>query len=162
MSLRRGGTQLHPFLFSVGDALREIQSQSIIHSDFIIVNADTICNINLQQALNFHSERRQQNRSNIMTSIVRQRSNANGNLVAEEDFYLHTIDGSGQLLQLDNMSQKTNIRFNNERIKMEKGQSLNPVVHSDLVDCEIYICAYDVLKAFQENFELHVILNSLS
>lgn len=56
-----------------------------------------------------------------MTSIVRKRSTALAHLTAEEDFFLYTVDSSMKLLQLDNLNNKFNVRFNNERTKMEKG-----------------------------------------
>ena len=52
------------------------------------------------------------------------------------------------MLQLDNLIAKTSGRFSKERIKMDKGQSVNSMIRSDLVDTEIYICSFDVLNYF--------------
>ena len=57
-----------------------------------------------------------------MTCLVRKRSGY-GVFTVEEDYYSYTIDPNDQLLQLDNLNTKFNIRFSKEHIKMEKGQA---------------------------------------
>ena len=144
---------------SVGDAIRELHSNGIIHSDFILMHADTITNIDLQAALRCYFERREQSKSNILTQIVTKRNKVRTPLSDEEDFYVYTIDNNNQMLQLDNLITKTSVRFSKERIKMDKGQSVNSMIRCDLVDTEIYICSFDVLNYFQENFMHNVLLS---
>ncbi|KAJ9050657.1 translation initiation factor eIF-2B epsilon subunit, GEF [Entomophthora muscae] len=42
-------------LLSVGDALREVDAKSIIRSDFILISADTVSNVKLQDAVKAHN-----------------------------------------------------------------------------------------------------------
>lgn len=83
---------------SVGDAIRELHSNGIIHSDFILMHADTITNIDLQAALRCYFERREQSKSNILTQIVTKRNKVRTPLSDEEDFYVYTIDNNNQML----------------------------------------------------------------
>ena len=39
---------------SVGDALRDIEAKSLIHNDFILVNADVVANVDMQPLIEVH------------------------------------------------------------------------------------------------------------
>ena len=55
---------------SVGDAMRELDAKQIIKSDFLLVNADTVSNMDLAEIIRIHKERRKTNKDAIMTMCV--------------------------------------------------------------------------------------------
>lgn len=83
---------------SVGDALRELHSHSVIHSDFILMHGDTITNINLKAALSNYFTRREVTKSNILTSILCRRNSIKSQLYDEDDYHSYTLDSTSQLV----------------------------------------------------------------
>ncbi len=54
---------------SLGDALRAIDSRGCIASDFVLLSADTVTNLDLQRPLKEHKARREKDRNAIMTLV---------------------------------------------------------------------------------------------
>ena len=46
-----------------------VTAQDIIKNDFVLVNGDTVCNINLAPIVAAHRARRQADKSNIFTMV---------------------------------------------------------------------------------------------
>ena len=56
---------------SVGDALRALEQSDRLTSDFVLVSADVVANVDLKEAVRAHRERRSSDRSAIATLLVR-------------------------------------------------------------------------------------------
>jgi len=56
---------------SVGDALRALEQSDRLTSDFVLVSADVVANVDLKEAVRAHRERRARDRSAIATLLVR-------------------------------------------------------------------------------------------
>jgi len=56
---------------SVGDALRALEQSDRLTSDFVLVSADVVANVDLRSAVRAHRERRQRDRCAIATLLVR-------------------------------------------------------------------------------------------
>lgn len=56
---------------SVGDALRALEQADRLTSDFVLVSADVVANVDLRSAVRAHRERRQRDRCAIATLLVR-------------------------------------------------------------------------------------------
>ena len=56
---------------SVGDALRALEQGDRLTSDFVLVSADVVANVDLLEAVRAHRERRARDRSAIATLLVR-------------------------------------------------------------------------------------------
>ena len=54
---------------SAGEALRIIEQRDIIKSDFVLVNGDTVSNMNLGPVLEAHRARRAADKNAIMTMV---------------------------------------------------------------------------------------------
>ncbi|CAL4133685.1 unnamed protein product, partial [Meganyctiphanes norvegica] len=54
---------------SLGDALRDLYEKSLLKDDFIIVNGDIVANLDLQDLLKKHKDRRTSDKSAIMTCV---------------------------------------------------------------------------------------------
>ncbi len=52
---------------SQGDALRELDGKQIVKSDFLLVHADGIGNMDLREVIRIHKERRRTDKDAIMT-----------------------------------------------------------------------------------------------
>lgn len=56
---------------SAGDALRQLDQQNIIRSDFLLVHGDVVSNMRLEKVLTAHRQRRQKDKQCIATLVVR-------------------------------------------------------------------------------------------
>jgi NDP-sugar pyrophosphorylase family protein len=57
---------------SFGDAIRQVDAQSIIKSDFVLVSGDMVSNVRIDEIVRVHKERRKVNKDIIMTCLVKE------------------------------------------------------------------------------------------
>jgi translation initiation factor eIF-2B subunit epsilon len=57
---------------SFGDAIRQVDAQSIIKSDFVLVSGDMVSNVRIDEMVRVHKERRRVNKDVIMTCLVKE------------------------------------------------------------------------------------------
>jgi len=57
---------------SFGDAIRQVDAQSIIKSDFVLVSGDMVSNVRIDEIVRVHKERRKVNKDVIMTCLVKE------------------------------------------------------------------------------------------
>ncbi|OZJ02026.1 hypothetical protein BZG36_05388, partial [Bifiguratus adelaidae] len=137
---------------SVGDAIREADGRQIISGDFILLNADTVSNIDLRPILEEHRNRKSSDRNTIMTMIFKEAS-ATHPARSKSDSSVFFLDAqSNQCLhyeQLQYFPKTTKIDINPEIF------TKHPEVQfrNDLIDTYIDICTVEVLALFQENFD---------
>lgn len=58
--------------FSPGDAMRDIYTRGLVTSDFILVTGDLVSNIQIDEVVRVHKERRKINKDAIMTIVVKE------------------------------------------------------------------------------------------
>ncbi|KAI0220812.1 translation initiation factor eIF-2B epsilon subunit, GEF [Massospora cicadina] len=133
-------------LLSVGDALREVDAKSIIRSDFILISADTVANVKLQDATN---------KDAIMTMVV-QEASLNHPLRQPEVNPVYVLDSNTK----ECIHYEHQARFpaaSKLVIPAEALAKLPPrgefEVRQDLLDCRIDICSVEVPALFTENFD---------
>ncbi|KAI9291603.1 nucleotide-diphospho-sugar transferase [Neoconidiobolus thromboides FSU 785] len=141
-------------LLSVGDALRDIDSKSIIRSDFILLSGDIVSNMKLQEAVNAHKARRLKNKDIIMTMLVKEASLDHPARYPEIN----------PIYMLDSNSKECYYFETQDAYPSAKSVSINPEILSkvknnefelrkDLVDCYVDICSEEVPALFTENFD---------
>ncbi|KAI8825610.1 nucleotide-diphospho-sugar transferase [Fimicolochytrium jonesii] len=140
-------------LQSIGDALREVDAKGLIHSDFILVNGDTVANVDLTRALEAHRERREKTDRNAIITMVLKNASIDHRSRARGEESIFIIDSNTQECIHWEASppypSKPKIALDVERI----GKRTEFSVHSDLIDCQIDICSVDVPPLFTENFD---------
>jgi translation initiation factor eIF-2B subunit epsilon len=60
--------------FSLGDAMRDIYTRRLVTTDFVLVMADLVSNICIDEVVRVHKESRKPNKDAIMTMVVKQPS----------------------------------------------------------------------------------------
>jgi len=58
--------------FTPGDALRDIYTHGIITNDFVLVTGDLVSNVQIDEVVRVHKERRRVDRDAIMTMVVKE------------------------------------------------------------------------------------------
>ncbi|KAK0557354.1 translation initiation factor eIF-2B epsilon subunit, GEF [Tilletia horrida] len=162
---------------SVGDALRELDARQVVRaSDFILVHADYVGNLDLAELVRAHKERRKSDRDAIMTvATMPSSSSSSSSFVAgDEGAALWGIDDSkgGQLRHYAHRpilapsgttgvsTKPSSDSVSAEGITLPWGllsTDEEPVsdidLYTNLVDCGVDICSMDVPPLFSENFD---------
>ncbi|KAJ3043558.1 hypothetical protein HDV00_004658 [Rhizophlyctis rosea] len=151
-TLPRVTTIVSQELMSMGDALREMDAKSLLHSDFILVSGDVIANFSLEQALDEHRTRRTIDKNAIMTMVLKQaspthRSRAKG----EESLFILDAE-TRECLRWESMEPYPRKR---KALLSTEVFAKHPEVdiRNDLIDCQIDICNIEVPALFTENFD---------
>jgi translation initiation factor eIF-2B subunit epsilon len=132
---------------SAGDALRSIFAMYIIQSDFVLVQGDVISNIDLKPIIQQHkAERAKPDSQLLMTSVFKTRRSEE----REQAVWLAVAPEQNQIVLFENDKRNTPLFH----VALEKFEHFSDLqVRSDLIDCQIDICAPDVLEIFNENFD---------
>ncbi|KAJ1511596.1 hypothetical protein HMI54_000661 [Coelomomyces lativittatus] len=133
---------------SVGDVLRELDNQTWIKSDFILVHGDLVSNLDLVPVLQRHRQRRQHDPDCVMTMVLKQ---------GHVD---HRAMGCSSVWVVDPTTDRcvyyvhdvSHVQVPSEVFYSHP--SLSPLdVRHDAIDTGIDICTPDVLALFSENFD---------
>lgn len=136
---------------SMGDALRDIDARSIIHGDFILVCGDVVSNINLTKALTLHKQRRQEDRSYIMTMVLKETSPFHRSRERCECGIFALESSTGECIAYEPIETETLESITLPLMRLSTAKEL--VVRYDLMDCQIDICSVNVLALYTENFD---------
>lgn len=134
--------------FSAGDALRELDSLGVVRSDpFLLMSSDSICNFKLEDALNFHKEKRKDDPNMIMTSILK-RTKSHVKPVSD-DLVVAYDTATSQIVIFENDLKSSTCKLPTE-ILVE-----HPHIQftTGLLDCHIDVCSPEVLVQFSDNFD---------
>ncbi|KAI9164442.1 translation initiation factor eIF-2B epsilon subunit, GEF [Blastocladiella emersonii ATCC 22665] len=134
---------------SMGDVLRELDTKSLIKSDFVLVNGDVISNLKLDSVLAAHRERKATDKNTIMTMVLKEGSAYHGARGPHAVFCLEP--GTTKCLQYVHLDRADarELHINPEVLDAHKDLMLR----NDLIDCGIDICSIEVLALFSENFD---------
>lgn len=138
---------------SLGDVLRDIDQNSEVESDFLLVCGDVIANISLEQALEEHRERRTADKTKpIMTLLLRQCAANHLTRTAEDDMMIVLDSNTQQVLHYKKITPETTkvplplkSFIQNDFAKFD--------IRYDLADVGIAICSPQVSQLFTDNFD---------
>lgn len=113
--------------------------------------------MNLTRAVTQHRARREKNHSAIMTMVLRTTASMYAReRLGEQQLVVVTDGASGRLLGYEHVDAGQR-RSNHVAIESHVFSERDDVeVHTDLVDCNVYICAPEVLMLFSDNFDYQV------
>ncbi|XP_062518450.1 translation initiation factor eIF-2B subunit epsilon-like [Corticium candelabrum] len=135
---------------STGDALREIDSRSLIKSDFVLVSGDLVSNMDLEKAVREHKERRQTIKDSVMTMIFMAASPGHRTRCYQDDLVVAINPASkGRLLHWQRTKRQTRLHF---PLDLFSGNAAVELRY-DLLDCHMSICSPQVPQLFTDNFD---------
>ncbi|KAJ2558542.1 translation initiation factor eIF-2B epsilon subunit, GEF [Coemansia sp. RSA 1933] len=137
---------------SVGDALRGVDSDPGLRSDFILCTGMVVSNMDLSRLVAAHMANKRHDKDHIMTVLLQEASQTH-RLRDKSDESVYLIDpSSNKLLGINslpslpkpkNISIQTDVLMSCAEVEMR----------ADLVDTNVYICSLQVLSLFTENFD---------
>lgn len=134
---------------SMGDVLREIDRQSFLKNDFVLVSGDVVSNMKLEQVLQEHKERRKKDKASLMTVVFKVANPGHRTRCQEEDFIVALDSTTGRILQCERTADRKRFSF---PLSLFSGNS-NIQIRYDLLDCNICICSTTVPQLFTDNFD---------
>lgn len=135
---------------SVGDALRDIDSQSLIRSDFVLVSGDLVANMELMEVIQKHKEIRKKDKMSVMTCVYKMANPNHPTRSSEDDILIATNSVDGRLLHCEKPKSRTK-KFNIPVSIFEENPDVE--VRYDVLDCHISVCAPSVPQLFSDNFD---------
>ena len=137
---------------SIGDAMRDLDSRSLLTGDFLLVYGDVVSNLPLESALAAHRARRTKDKNAIMTMVLRE-AGANHRTKARGTSPIFVIDPTkDRCLHFEQMPNRDQTHFLSiDPELLSEHQELE--IRQDLIDCGIDICTPDVLALWSDNFD---------
>ena len=134
---------------SVGDALRDIDSQSLIRSDFVLVSGDLVANMELMEVVSAHKEARRKDKCRIMTCVYKKADPSHRTRSSEDDIFIATDSADDRLLHCEKPSGKRRVGL--PAAILEEHPELE--LHYDVLDCHVSVCSPHVPQLFSDNFD---------
>ncbi|KAK7096734.1 translation initiation factor eIF2B subunit epsilon-like [Littorina saxatilis] len=134
---------------SVGDVLREVDSRSMIRSDFFLLSCDTISSVNLKALMKDHKEGRDKIKSCVMTATYMKTSPLDRMRCVEDNVFLAVDPTTQRICYYQTQSLDTRVKVPVE-VFVTYGDVL---LHQDLLDSQLYVCSPSVLHLFTDNFD---------
>lgn len=134
---------------SLGDALREIDRQSFLKNDFVLVSGDVVSNMKLEQVLQEHKDRRKKDKASLMTMVFKVANPGHRTRCQEEDLIVALDSTTGRILQCERTANKKRFSFPLSLFS----DNNNIQIRYDLLDCNICICSTTVPQLFTDNFD---------
>ena len=134
---------------SVGDALRSIDSLSLIKSDFVLVSGDLVANMELKEVIDLHKEFRKADRMAVMTCVYKKASPRHRTRSREDDVIICTNRSNGKLLFCEKLARRKKVSV--PIILFDEHPDID--LHYDLLDCHVSVCSPEVPQLFSDNFD---------
>ena len=135
---------------SAGDVLRELDAKNVITSDpFVLVSGDVISNLNLKQAVAAHKERREKDKTSIMSVVMKSASPRHPTRRVQDDLVVALNRKTNQLLLFDDNPSSSSVQLPVGVIKEHVALQFR----YDLLDCHIDICSPEVMIHFSDNYD---------
>lgn len=137
---------------SVGEALRIVDQRNVIRSDFILLSSDVVSNVDIKEAIQAHKRRREADKLAIMTMVTRK---------ASDRHRRHRLGCNGLTVAMDPEDGRL-LAYQEGTLRGAEAMRLYPSITegrncvqvcTDLLDCQIDICAPEVLMLFTDNFD---------
>lgn len=138
---------------SVGDAMRDLDSRSIINGDFILISGDVVTNLDINQALENHKNYKQNDRDYICTMVLTQAAPMHRSRSIIEPACFVMDKTSNRCLYYQDLppinGKKASVNIDPEVLEdIEEFE-----IYNNLIDCHVDICTGAVPTIFQENFD---------
>ncbi|KAF9264793.1 nucleotide-diphospho-sugar transferase [Marasmius fiardii PR-910] len=138
--------------FSPGDALRDVYTRGLVTGDFLLVHGDLVSNIQVDEVVKVHKERKKRDRDAIMTIVVKE-CGGGGRTRSKGDSSVFVLDSeTSECLHYESVTgypRKTHTRIPREILV----EHPDVEIRNDLIDCGIDICSVEVPSLFQDNFD---------
>lgn len=134
---------------SVGDALRNIDAQSLIRSDFVLVSGDLVANMELKEMIEQHKEIKKKDKMSVMTCVYKEALPYHPTRSSEDDILIITSKSDGRLLHCEKPKKKK--RLGIPVMIFEENHVVD--IRYDVLDCHVSICAPCVPQLFSDNFD---------
>jgi translation initiation factor eIF-2B subunit epsilon len=134
---------------SVGDALRNIDSQSLIRSDFVLVSGDLVANMELQEVVDQHKEMKKKDKMSVMTCVYKEARPNHPTRSSEDDILIAVNVEDGRLLHCEKPRNKK--KLNIPVSIFEENSDVD--IRYDVLDCHVTVCAPTVPQLFSDNFD---------
>ncbi|CAG9467533.1 unnamed protein product [Pedinophyceae sp. YPF-701] len=135
---------------NIGDALRYLDEEHLVRSDFVLTYADVVTNVDLQPAIQAHLDRRAKDKQAIMTAVVKPAASVQQRLRFGEAPHWMVLDGGSQrLLQAELQPRRGGVGVNTAAFSERDAVR----VRGDLHMADIYVCAPEVLMLFSDNWD---------
>ena len=146
---------------SVGDMMRELDAHQVIKSDFVLMHADAVGNMDLGAVVEAHKQRRRVDRNAIMTICTMPVAPHSRARTLGDQSVFTVAPSTSQLLHYNSVPavpRKPFLKlplelFDDENAQGLSGKGAEIDVRNDLVHCGVEVCAIDVPPLFTENFD---------
>ena len=152
---------------SAGEALRLIDHRHVVRADFVLVHGDVVANMDLRRALKAHVDRRKKEKLAIMTMcfkpVTRQ---LREDRIGDPNLVVVTDPEIDRVLHYEAHAAPSDFPFSQSAAEKQKprlapvaldaslfSDHANVSVRTDLLDCNVDICAPEVLYLFTDNFD---------
>ena len=133
---------------SVGDALRIIDAQSLIRSDFVLVSGDLVANMELKEMIEQHKKTKEKDKMAVMTCVYKEAKPYHPTRSSEDDIFIVTST-SKRLLHCEKPKKKKKLGI--PPSIFEENHVVD--IHYDVLDCHVSICDPCVPQLFSDNFD---------
>lgn len=134
---------------SVGDALRDIDSQSLIRSDFVLVSGDLVANMELKEVIDQHKEMKKKDKLSVMTCVYKEAKPHHPTRSSEDDILIAVNAQDGRLLHCEKPRNKKKLSIPMSIFE----ENSNVDIRYDILDCHVSICDPTVPQLFSDNFD---------
>ena len=134
---------------SVGDALRSIDSLSLIKSDFVLVSGDLVANMELKEVIDLHKDVRKADRMAVMTCVYKKASPRHRTRSKEDDVIICTNSSNKRLLFCEKLGHHKKVSV--PMTLFDEHPDID--LHYDLLDCHVSVCSPEVPQLFSDNFD---------
>ena len=141
--------------YSMGDAIRDIDSKGNIRGDFILVQGNAMTNANLQNFVMKHKIRANNDKGAIMTMIMDNVGSKENSSLKDELYCIVSSEKSKKMVYYDKLNNHVN-KVLLPRMNTFFYDKLR--LNTNLVDSHVYICSPAVLSLFSDNFDFQVTL----
>ncbi|XP_072297127.1 translation initiation factor eIF2B subunit epsilon [Eucyclogobius newberryi] len=136
---------------SLGDVLRDVDSKSLVRSDFVLVYGDVVSNIDVSQALHEHRHRGKKDKNiSVMTMVFKESSPGHRSRCDEDDIIVAMDSKNQRVLHYQKTQGLKKLQF---PMNIFHSTSDEFEIRHDLLDCHICICSPQVAELFTDNFD---------
>lgn len=140
--------------YSLGDAMRDIDSKGKIRGDFILIRANAMINANLQHFIHLHRQREKEDKGAIMTVIMQNVGYKRNSSLEENMYFVVSDEKTRKMTYYDKISAGDDKVVLKRRNLIISGSSR---MNTDMLDTHVYICSPAVLSQFSDNFDFQVL-----